>query len=50
MARITLDVFESWMMSLNVHFKPQKWKVFLIMDKYPTHSLEDVGRGVSLRF
>ena len=34
-------------MSLNVHFKSQKEKVFLIMDKCATHSLKHVGRGES---
>ena len=43
-AWMTSNVFESWMMSLNVHFKSQKRKVLLIMDNYATHSLENVGR------
>ena len=38
------------MMSLNVHSKSQKQKVFLIMDKYDTHSLEHNGRGESFVF
>ena len=40
-------VFESWMMSLNVHLKSQMRKVLVIMDDYATHSLEHVGRGES---
>ena len=50
MAWMTSNVFESWMMSLNVHFKSQKWKVLLIMDNYATHSLKHVGRGESFGF
>ena len=38
-------VFESWMMSLNVHFKSQKQMVFLIMKIYAPHSFKHVGRG-----
>ena len=37
-------------MSLSVHFKSQKQKVLLIMDKFATHSLEDVGGGESFGF
>ena len=37
-------------MSVNVHFESQKHKVFLIMDKFATHSLEQVGRGESFDF
>ena len=44
MASMTSNVFESWMMILNVHFKSQKWKLLLIMDNYAIHSLEHVGR------
>ena len=47
---MTSDVFESWMMSLNVHFKSQKWKAFLFMDNYISHSLKHVGRGESFGF
>ena len=43
-------VYESWMMSLNVHFKSQKQKVPLVMKKYATHSLKHVGRGESFGF
>ena len=50
MAWMTLDVFKSWMMSLNVRFKSQKRKVLLIMDIYVTHSLEHNGRGESYGF
>ena len=35
------------MMSLNVHFKSQKWKVFLIVENYATHSLKHIGKGES---
>ena len=38
------------MMSLNAHFKSQKWKVLLIMDNYATHSPRHVGRGQSFGF
>ena len=38
-------VFESWMMSLNVHFESQKQTVFLIKEIYAPHSLKHVGRG-----
>jgi hypothetical protein len=44
------DVFESWMMSLNVHFKSQKRKVLLILGNDATHYLEHVGRGESFGF
>ena len=50
MAWITSNVFEGWMMSLNVHFKTEKRKVILIMDNYVSHSLEHVGRGESFGF
>ena len=50
MAWMTSYVFESWIMSLNVHFKSQKWKVLLIMVKFVTHSPKDVGRGESFGF
>ncbi len=39
MAMMTSCVFESWTMSLNVHFKSQKQNILLIMDKYATHCL-----------
>ena len=39
---MTLGVFKSWIMSLNVHFKSQKWKILLIMNNYSTHSLKQV--------
>ena len=45
---MTSDVFEPT--SLNVHFKPQKQKVLLIMDNSATHSLQHVGRGESFGF
>jgi len=38
------------MMTLNVHFKSQKWKVLLIMHNYATHSPKHVGRGESFGF
>ena len=50
MAYITSNVFESWMMSLNVHLKSQKQKVLLIMDNCATHSLKHIGRGESFGF
>ena len=43
-------VFESWMMSLDVHFKSQKWKVLLNKDNYATYFLKHVGRGESFGF
>ena len=36
---MTSNIFKSWMMSLKVHFKSQKWKVFVFMDHHATHSL-----------
>ena len=39
----TSCVFEIWMMSLDVHLKPQKQKVLLIMDNPTIHSLRHVG-------
>ena len=50
MAWMTSNVFESWMMSLNVYFKFHKRKVFFIMDKYVTCPLEHVDRGESFGF
>ena len=48
---MTSDVFESWMVSLNVQFKSQKSKMLLFMDKYVTRSLVHVGsRGGSFGF
>ena len=47
---MTLDVFESWMMSLTVHFKSLKRKVHLIMNNYVKHSLKHVGWGDSCGF
>jgi hypothetical protein len=47
---MTSNVFESWMMSLNVHFKPQKQKALLVIDNYATHSLEHVDKGNSFGF
>ena len=44
---MTSYVFESWMMSLNVHFKSLKHKVLLGMDNSITHSLKHVGRDES---
>jgi hypothetical protein len=38
------------MMSLNVHFKSQKQKVFFIMDNSATHALKHFGRGESFGF
>ena len=38
-AWVTSYVFYNWMMSLNVHFKSQKWNVLLNMDNSTTHSL-----------
>ena len=37
-------------MSLNVYFKSQKWKIFLIMENYATHSSQHVGRGEAFGF
>ena len=45
-----INVFENWMMSLNVHIKSQKWKVFWNMDNSATYSLKHVGRGESFGF
>ena len=45
MAWMTSNIFESWMVSLNVHLQSQKHKVFLTMDNYTTLSLKHVGRG-----
>ena len=50
MSWMTSDVFQSWMMRLNVHFKSQEWKVLLIMDNHATHSLKHVGGGESFGF
>ena len=50
MAWMTLDVLKSWMMSLNVHFKSQMWKVLLIRDNYATYLLKHVGRHDSFGF
>lgn len=47
---MTSDVFESWMMSLNVLFKSQKWKVFFFMGNFVTRSLEHVGKSESFGF
>ena len=44
---MTLDVFENWVMSLNVHFKYLKRMVLLIMNNYVTRSLTQVGKGES---
>ena len=37
LARMTLDAFESWMMSLNVHFKSQMQKVLLRKERQKGH-------------
>ena len=50
MTWMTSDVFESWMMNLNVQFKSKKQKVLFIMNNYATHSLKHVGRGESFSF
>jgi hypothetical protein len=50
MAWMTSNVFENWMMSLNVHFKSQKRKLILILDNFATHPLKHVGRGESFSF
>ena len=47
MALMTSNVFENWVMSLNVHFKYLKRKVLLIMNNYVTRSLTQVGKGES---
>ena len=47
---MTSYVFESWMMSLSVHFKIQNWKVLLMVDNFATQSLKLVGRGESFGF
>ena len=49
-AWMTSYVFESWMMSLNVHFKFQKWEVLLNMDRDATHPFKHVGRHESFGF
>ena len=46
-ALMTPYVFENWMMSLNVHFKYQKWKTLLIMSYYVNRSLTQVDRSES---
>ena len=38
------------MMSLNVYFESQKWKVLLIMGNLATHFLKHFGRGESFGF
>ena len=43
-------VFESRMMSLDIHFKSQKWKALSTMNNYATHSLKHVDRGESSGF
>ena len=47
---MTSNVFKSWMISLDVHFKSQKQKVLLIMDNFVAHSLEHIGRHESFGF
>ena len=47
---MTSNVFESWMMSLHVHFKSQKRKVLLNMDNFATHFLKHVDKGESFGF
>jgi hypothetical protein len=47
---MTSDVFESWMMSLNQHFKAQNWKVLFIMDNSSTHAFKHVGKNESFGF
>ena len=42
--------FDHYMMNLNAHFKSQKRKALLIINKHVTHSLEHVGRGKSRVF
>ena len=37
--QMTLDVFGSWMSSLDVHFNSQERRVLLIMDNVATHAL-----------
>ena len=50
MAWMTSDVLESWMMSLDVHFRSQEQKVLSIINKFVNHSLEHVGRDDSFGF
>ena len=50
MASMTLYVFESWMMSLDIHFKSQKRKVFFNMNNTATHSLSMLVRVNHLVF
>ena len=47
---MTSYVFDSYMMSINVHLKSQKGKVILIMDNLATLSLKHVDRGESFGF
>ena len=42
---MTSNVFESWMMSLNIHFKSQKRKVLVIMNNFATHLLREHADG-----
>ena len=44
------NIFESWMMSLNVHFNSQKRKMFLIMDNFATHYPNHIDKGESFGF
>ena len=44
---MTSNVFESWMMSLNIHFKSQKRKVLVIMNNFATHLLREHADGVN---
>ena len=50
MAWMPSYVFKCWMMSLNAHFKSQKWKVLLIINNYATNSLKHFGRVKQLIF
>ena len=38
------------MMSLNLHYKSQKWKVLFIVDNRATHAFKHVGRGESFGY
>ena len=49
-AWLTSYVSDNWMMSLNVHFKSQKWKLLLVMNNLATCSFKHVGRNDSFGF
>ena len=49
-AWLTSYVSDNWMMSLNLHFKSQKWKLLLVMNNLATCSFKHVGRNDSFGF